>query len=88
MNRRTSSTFSNDIISNLTVQDAFNIYNLNFDSIGKLRKEIQKKYFSDKSKNEETIKKIIELLCERFILVENDITKLIENTEFNIEEFF
>ena len=79
---------SNDIISNLTIQEVFDMYNLHFRGLSRMRKEIQKKYFSDKSKNEETIKKIVELLCERFILIENQIDKLIPDKEFNIEEFF
>ncbi len=79
---------SNDIISNLTIQEVFDMYNLHFKGLSRMRKEIQKKYFSDKSKNEETIKKIVELLCERFILIENQIDKLIPDKEFNIEEFF
>ena len=79
---------SNDIISNLTVQEVFNMYNLDFTGLSRLRKEIQKKYFSDKSKNDENIKKITELLCERFILTENQIDKLIQDKEFNMEEFF
>ena len=79
---------SNDIISNLTVQDIFNMYNLYFTGLSRLRKDIQKKYFSDKSKNDEIIKNVIELLCERFILAENQIDKLIQDKEFNMEEFF
>ena len=78
----------NDIISNLTVQDVFNMYNLNFTGLCRLRKEIQQKYFSDKSKNDEIIKNVIELLCERFILAENQIDKLFQDKEFNMEEFF
>ena len=80
--------FSNDIIANLTVQEIFNMYNLNFSGLSRLRKDIQKKYFTDKTKNDETIKKIIELLCERFILVENQIDKLNPNKDFSTEDFF
>ena len=35
--------FSNDIIANLTVQEIFNMYNLNFSGLSRLRKDIQKK---------------------------------------------
>ena len=80
--------FSNEIISNLTVQEVFDMYNLNFKGLGRMRKDIQKKYFSDKTKNDEVIKKVVELLCERFILIENQIDKLIQDKEFNMEEFF
>ena len=79
--------FSNDIIANLTVQEIFNMYNLNFSGLSRLRKDIQKKYFTDKIKNDETIKKVIELLCERFILVENQIDKLNPNKDFSTEDF-
>jgi len=80
--------FSNDIIANLTVQDIFDIFNFNFDFLSKLRKDINSKYFSDKEKKEEIIQKIVELLCERFILIENQIDKLIPDKEFILEDFF
>ena len=80
-------SFSNEIISNLTVQEIFNMYNLHFTGLCRLRKDIQKKYFLDKSKNEEKKNQIIGLLCERFILIENEIDKLIDNKEFIIEDF-
>ena len=80
-------SFSNEIISNLTVQEIFNMYNLHFTGLSRLRKDIQKKYFLDKSKNEEKKNQIIGLLCERFILIENEIDKLIDNKEFIIEDF-
>ena len=79
--------FSNEIIANLTVQEIFNIYNFNFSGLSRLRKDIQNKFFKDKAKNDENVKKVIELLCERFILVENQIDKLNPNKDFNIEEF-
>ena len=81
---------SNEIISNLTVQEVFDIYNLHFKGLCRMRKEIQKKCFlnGEKSKNDEIVKKIVELLCERIILVENQIDKLNPNKEFNMEEFF
>ena len=79
---------SKEVISNLTIQEVFDMYNLHFKGLSRMRKEIQKKYFSDKAKNDEIIKKMIELLCERFILYENQIDKLNPNKEFNIEEFF
>ena len=82
------SSFSNEIISDLTVQDVYHMFNLHFTGLSRLRREIQKKFFSEKSKKEEIIKKVVELLCERFILVENQIDKLNPNKEFNIEEFF
>ena len=81
-------TFSNDIISNLTIQDIFDIYNLNFRGLARLRKDIKSKYFGDKSKNDEIFKKIVELLCERFILIENQLDKLIPGKEFILEDFF
>ena len=80
--------FSNDIVANLTIQEIFDIYNLKFSGFVRLRKDIQSKYFGDKSKNDEIIKTIIELLCERFILIENQLDKLIPGKEFIIEDFF
>jgi hypothetical protein len=79
--------FSNEIVSNLTVEEVFSMYNLHFNGLCRLRKDIQKKYFGDKTKNDEVIKKVIELLCERLILIENQIDKLKQNKELNIEEF-
>ena len=81
-------TFSNDIISDLTIQEVFDMYNLNFNGLCRLRKDIHSKYFNDKSKNDEVIKNIVELLCERFILIENQIDKLIPGKEFILEDFF
>ena len=81
-------TFSNDIIANLTIQDIFDMYNLNFRGLCRLRKDIKSKYFDDNSKNDENIKKIVELLSERFILVENQLDKLIPGKEFILEDFF
>ena len=80
-------SFSNEIISNLTVQEVFNMYNLHFTGLSRLTKHIQKKYFLDKTKNEQKKNQIIGLLCERFILIENEIDKLIDNKEFIIEDF-
>ena len=80
--------FSNDIIANLTIQEIFDMYNLKFSGLTRLRKIIQSKYFGDKSKNDEIIKKIVELLCERFILIENQLDKLIPGKEFILEDFF
>ena len=80
--------FSNEFISNLTIQEVFYLYQFNFSGLGRLRKDIQKKYFLDKSKNEEIVKNVIELLCERVILIENQFDKLNQNKEFNSEEFF
>ena len=80
--------FSNDIIANLTIQEIFDMYNLKFSGLARLRKTIQSKYFGDKSKNDEIIKKIVELLCERFILIENQLDKLIPGKEFILEDFF
>ena len=80
--------FSNEILANLTVQEIFNMYNLNFTGLSRLRKDIKEKYFKDKNESDKTIKKVIELLCERMILIENDVDKLIPDKEFNIEEFF
>ena len=37
--------FSNEIISNLTIQEIFNIYQFNFSGLSRLRKDIQKKIF-------------------------------------------
>ena len=34
------------------------------------------------------MKKVVELLCERFILIENQIDKIKPDKEFNVEEFF
>ena len=82
------SLFSKDIIANLTVQEIFDLYNLKFSGFARLRKDIQSKYFADKSKSDEIIKKIIELLCERFILIENQLDKLIPGKEFILEDFF
>ena len=79
--------FCNDIISNFTVQEVLNMYNLHFTALSRLRKDIQNKYFSDESKNDERIKQIIELICERFILTENEVDKLIDNKEFILEDF-
>ena len=79
--------FSNEIIANLTVQEIFNMYNLKFSGLSRLRKDIQKKYFMDKAKNDDNVKYVIELLCERFILVENQIDKLNPNKDFSIEDF-
>jgi hypothetical protein len=80
--------FSDEILSNLTVQEIFNMYNLNFTGLSRLRKDIKEKYFKDKNQSNDIIKKVIELLCERVILIENDIDKLKQDKEFNIEEFF
>ena len=79
--------FSNEIVSNLAVEEVFSMYNLHFNGLYRLRKDIQKKYFGDKTKNDEVIKKVIELLWERLILIENQIDKLKQNKELNIEEF-
>ena len=79
--------FSNEIVSNLTVEEVFSMNNLHFNGLCRLRKDIQKKYFGDKTKNDEIIKNVIELLCERLILIENQIDKLKQNKELNIEEF-
>ena len=79
---------SNEIISNLTVQDVFDMYNLKFKGISRLRKNIKEKYFKEKEKSEEVLNKVIEILCERFILMENQIDKLNPNKEFNMDEFF
>ena len=79
---------SNEIISKLTIQDIFNIYNLNFEVLSKMRKDIKSKYFVDKSKNDEVIEKVVKLLCERFTFIENQLDKLIPGKEFNLEEFF
>ena len=79
---------SNEIISNLTVQDVFDMYNLRFKGISRLRKNIKEKYFKEKEKSEEILNKVIEILCERFILMENQIDKLNPNKEFNMDEFF
>ena len=81
-------TFSNDIISNLTIEDIFNMYNLNFGGLARMRKDIKSKYFGDKSKNDDIFKNIVELLCERFILIENQLDKLIPGKEFILEDFF
>ena len=82
------SSVSNEIISNLTVQDVYDMYNLKFKGLSRLRKEIKEKYFKEKEKNDEVIKKVVEILCERFILMENQIDKIKPNKEFNMEEFF
>ena len=54
--------FSNEIVSNLTVEEVFSMNNLHFNGLCRLRKDIQKKYFGDKNKNDEIIKNVIELL--------------------------
>ena len=79
---------SNEIISNLTVQDVFDMFNLRFKGLSRLRKDIQKKFFSEKEKSEEILNKVVEILCERFILMENQIDKLNPNKEFIMDEFF
>ena len=81
-------TFSNDIISNLNIQEIFDMYNLHFTGLCRMRKDINSKYFSDKAKNDEIIKKVIEIICERFILIENQLDKLIPEKEFIFEDFF
>ena len=78
----------NQIISNLTVQDVFDMFNLRFKGISRIRKNINKIYFSEKEKNEEIVKKVAEILGERFILIENQLDKLNPNKEFNTELFF
>ena len=80
--------FSTDVIKNLTIQDIFDIYHLKFTGLARMRKLIKLKYFSENQKNEEKIKNIIELLCERFILIENDQHILIPDKEFILEDFF
>ena len=80
--------FSNEIISNLTIQDIFDMYNLNFTGLCRMRKDIKTKYFTESQKNEEKIKTIVELLCERLILIENDTYKLKLDKEFILEDFF
>ena len=62
---------SNEIISKLTVQDIYDMYNLRFKGLSRLRKEIREKYFKEKEKNNEVLQKVVEILCERFILMEN-----------------
>ena len=79
---------SNEIVSNLTVQDVFDMFNLRFKGLSRLRKDIQKKFFSEKEKSEEILNKVVEILCERFILMENQIDKLNPNKEFIMDEFF
>jgi len=79
---------SDQIVSNLTVQDMFDMYNLNFGGLCRMRKEIQSKYFADKSKNDDVVKIVIELLCERIILIENQIDKILPGKEFILEDFF
>ena len=79
---------SNEIVSNLTVQDVFDMFNLRFKGLSRLRKDIQKKFFSEKKKSEEILNKVVEILCERFILMENQIDKLNPNKEFIMDEFF
>ena len=81
-------TLSNDIISNLNIQEIFDMYNLHFTGLCRMRKDINSKYFSDKAKNDEIIKKVIEIICERFILIENQLDKLIPEKEFIFEDFF
>jgi len=80
------SSVSKEIISNLTVQDIFDMYNLRFKGLSRLRKDIKEKYF--KENDEKILKKVVELLCERFILIENQIDKIKSDKEFNMEEFF
>ena len=80
------SSVANEIISNLTVQDIFDMYNLRFKGLSRLRKNIKEKYFKENSK--EILKNVVELLCERFILIENQIDKIKPDKEFNMEEFF
>jgi hypothetical protein len=79
---------SDQIVSNLTVQDMFDMYNLNFGGLCRMRKEIQSKYFSDKSKSDGVVKNVVELLCERIILIENQIDKILPGKEFILEDFF
>ena len=79
---------SDQIVSNLTVQDMFDMYNLNFGGLCRMRKEIQSKYFADKSKNDDVVKNVVELLCERIILIENQIDKILPGKEFILEDFF
>ena len=79
---------SNEIISKLTVQDIYDMYNLRFKGLSRLRKEIREKYFKEKEKNNEVLQKVVEILCERFILMENQLDKIKSNKEFNMEEFF
>ena len=79
---------SNEIVSNLTVQDVFDMFNLRFKGLSRLRKDIQKKFFSEKKKSEEILNKVVVILCERFILMENQIDKLNPNKEFIMDEFF
>jgi hypothetical protein len=79
---------SDQIVSNLTVQDMFDMYNLNFGGLCRMRKEIQSKYFADKSKSDDVVKNVVELLCERIILIENQIDKILPGKEFILEDFF
>lgn len=79
---------SDQIVSNLTVQDMLDMYNLNFGGLCRMRKEIQSKYFADKSKNDDVVKNVVELLCERIILIENQIDKILPGKEFILEDFF
>ena len=79
---------SDQIVSNLTVQDMFDMYNLNFGGLCRMRKEVQSKYFADKSKNDDVVKNVVELLCERIILIENQIDKILPGKEFILEDFF
>ena len=64
------------------------MYNLRFKGLSRLRKEIREKYFKEKEKNNEVLQKVVEILCERFILMENQLDKIKSNKEFNMEEFF
>ena len=81
-------TFSTDIITNLTIQEIFDIYNLHFTGLCRMRRDINSKYFLDKTKKDENIKTLIEILCERIILIENQLDKLIPEKEFIFDDFF
>ena len=78
--------FTNEVVSKLTVQEVFDMYNLNFRGLNRLRKDIKSTFFPNEN-NDETIKKIIEILCERIILMENEIDKIIPGKEFICEDF-
>ena len=75
--------FTNEIISNFTLQDIVNLNTLNISGIIKQRKEIQ---LLINDNIEESIKKLTELITERIILMEDSNNKLKENN-FDIEKF-
>ena len=76
--------FSKKILSHLTIEEIINLNSMNIIGFTRQRGEIQSLISDIPS----STKKLSELICERIILVENNLDKLIPDNQFDIEKFF